>query len=132
MPRYDIRIDATTTDGITLRSVHLPHAPDDADKIARIRESLMRGERFTRPVVLADAGDHHIALSGVHRLCAAQGIDGVIDAVILPDLGADAWELIDDAHDDEDMLEALIQIGSDRDDMDDVIAAIRGEIEAAR
>ena len=58
-----------------------------------------------------------IAFSGSHRLAAAMGIDGVIEAVMVPELSAEEYDLIDGANDDDDLLAAFIEISEDRDDM---------------
>lgn len=128
---YDIRIDARTTEGEKLGTVMLRNAPEDADKIIRIRESLLVDGWTGRPVILLANGDHHIAFSGSHRLAAAQGLDGVIEAVMLPeDLTAEEYDIIDSAHDDDDLLAAFIEVAEGRDDMDAVIEAIRAEVAA--
>lgn len=128
-----IQIDAADSNGTRLRSVHLPHAPQDAEKIVELRTSMLVNGWMGRPVILADAGDHHIALTGTHRLAAAQGIDGVIEAVYLPDdLTTEDWDEIDAAHDDDDVLTALREIAGRRDDgeMDEAIAAMEAEVAA--
>lgn len=128
---YDLIINARTADGTELGTVYLPHEPQDADKIARIRESLMRDGWHGRAVILADCGDHYRALSGVHRLVAAQGLDDVIQAVYLPaDLAAEQWDEIESANDDIDLLRALEDIAEERDDMTGVIEAMRAEVAA--
>lgn len=127
---YDARIDAATCTGETLGMVYLRNAPESADKIIRIRESLERDGWVGRPVILLENGDHHIAFSGSHRLAAAMGIDGVIEAVMVPELSAEEYDLIDGANDDDDLLAAFIEISEDRDDMGDVVEAMRAEVAA--
>lgn len=127
---YDIAINARTSNGDRLNTVYLRNAPEDADKIIRIRESLMVNGWEGRAVVLVDCGCHHLALSGSHRLAAAQGMDGVIDAVMMPELSQDEWDLIEGAHDDDDLLRAVVEISETRDDMAEVVDAIRAEVAA--
>lgn len=125
---YDIAFAATTTDGTVLGTVYLPHAPEDADKIIGIREAALRGEAM-RPVILMDAGDHHIAFSGAHRIAALAGLDGLLNVVMLPeDLSQDEFDLIDRAYDDDDLLAALEEVAAARDDMSDVLEAMRAEV----
>ena len=127
---YDIRIDTVTAAGEKLGMVFLRHAPESADKIMRIRENMLRDGWTGRPVILLDSGEYHIALSGSHRLAAAMGIDGVIEAVMLPELSGDEWDVIDAANDDDDLLAALIEVSEGRDDMMVVVEAMRAEVEA--
>ena len=131
---YNIDMDCRTVDGLRLGRLSLRHAPDDADKIVRLRESMLANGWRGRPVVLYDAGNGTTgALSGVHRLCAAQGLDDVVNAVWLPsDLTDDDWREIGMAVDDQDLLQALEMIAEDRADMSDVIAAFEAEIDAAQ
>ncbi|SHO65790.1 hypothetical protein SAMN02745172_02437 [Pseudoxanthobacter soli DSM 19599] len=130
---FPLRVSATTLNGTDLGWVHLPNETDAA-KVHAIRASLIEGEEFRRPVVLVDAGDHHIALSGSHRLTAAVEIDGVIDAIILSSLTEDQVTLLLDANDDHDRLAALIEVAEDTDEeidgLEAAITAIRGEIAA--
>lgn len=128
---YDIVIDARTEAGVRLDSVHLRNAPEDANKVVRIRESMMRDGWTGRPVILADCGDHHIAFTGSHRLAAAQGLDDLIEAVMLPDdLSSDDWDMIDAANDDDDLLSAFVEIAAARGDMAAVVEAMQQEVAA--
>lgn len=127
--RYDIRVDATASDGTDLQTVMVPHFPEDADKIIRIREDMMTNGWQGRPVIMADAGDHHIALTGSHRIAAAMGLEDVIAAVWLPeDLTSDDWDLIEGGIDDDDLLAALEEIAEGRDDMAEIVAVMRAEV----
>ncbi|MGV2980700.1 hypothetical protein ACERNI_10890 [Camelimonas sp. ID_303_24] len=130
---YDIALNARTSDNIHLGTVILPHQPEDADKIVRIRESLERDGWQGRPVIMYRAGDHDIAFSGAHRLAAAIGFDGV-EVVWLPeDLTSEEYDLIDSAHDDCELLDVFVEIDQMREangDMDDVIAAMQAEVAA--
>ncbi len=130
---FPLRISATTLNGTGLGWVHLPNETEVA-KVDAIRASLLDGEKFRRPVVLVDADDHHIALSGSHRLTAAVEIDGVIDAIILSSLTEDQCTVLLDANDDHDRLAALIEVAEDADEeidgLEAAITAIRGEIAA--
>jgi hypothetical protein len=128
---YPIHMQATSADGTQLRSVHLMHAPIDAIKITKIRESLVRDGWCGRPVLLADCGDYHRAFTGTHRLSAAIGMDDVVEAVYLPDdLTAEQWDAIDAANDEDELLSALEAITMERDDLGDAIAVISAEIES--
>lgn len=127
---YNIRMDARTADGEKLGMVQLRHAPDDADKIVSLRAHMLSNGWQGRPVILSPAGDYHIALTGTHRLSAAQGIDDLIAAVYLPELTTEQWETIEHAHDDDDLLAAFVAIGAERDDMAEVIATMRAEVES--
>ena len=108
---HDIALNCRTMDGDDIGVVYLPHAPENADKIARLRESMTRDGWQGRPVILIDAGDHHIAVNGVHRLCAAVDLGIEINAVILDDLTTEQFDLLDQAIDDDDRLAALREIG---------------------
>lgn len=128
---YDIRFAAKAEDGTKLGSIHLRHAPIDADKIVRLREDMLVNGWRGRGVVMLDCGDHCMAFSGVHRLCAAQGIDGLAQIVWLPsDLRPDQWAEIENANDDDDLLRAFEAIAEERDDMIEAIAAMRAEVES--
>ena len=130
---YDIKANITTTDGDRLHTVMLRHAPRDADKVVRLRESMACDGWQGRPVILANGGDCHHAFTGTHRLCAAMDLDIEIAAVMLPDdLTAEDWDEIDQAHDDDDLLAAFERIAADRDDMDEVVAALKAEIDSNR
>ncbi len=128
---YDIRINARDTNGIALSTVYLRNAPEDADKIVRIAESLASDGWAGRPVILADVGDHHVAFNGSHRLAASIGLEAVVEAIYLPeDLTAEDWDLIDGAHDDDDLLAAFAEIAEGRDDMTEIVEAMRAEVAA--
>ena len=128
---YDLKINAITSTGTRLDTVMLPHEPHDADKIARLREDMIVNGWRGRPVILIDCGDHHRALTGVHRLTSAAGIDGLIEDIGLPDdLTADDYNLIDGANDDQDLLSALREIADNRNDMDDLLAVMQAEVDA--
>lgn len=121
---YDIHMgDIRTAGNVKLGTVYLPHYPDDADKIIRLRESMLVNGWIGRAVVLIDCGDRHQALSGSHRMAAAQGIDDIINAVILDDLTSAEYDLIDSECDDDGILAALETINADRGD-DSLAAAV--------
>lgn len=118
---YPIRIEK-------IGAIYLPHAPDDADKIVKIAQHMASSGWTGRPVLLANCGDHVRAFTGTHRLCAAIGQDIEIDAVYLPDdLSADDWAAIELANDDDDLLVALVDIGTRRDDMQASIDVMQAE-----
>lgn len=126
---YDIRLDNRTTAGDRLQTVYLRHQIVDADKIIRIREHMMTHGWQGRPVILAAAGDHHIALTGTHRLAAVAGLDVDVDAVMLPDdLTPEQWDTISDGFDDYDLLAGLRAVAAERGDMDDAVAAMEAEV----
>lgn len=128
---YDITLDTTTEDGTKLGMVYLRHAPESADKIIRLREDMMTNGWTGRPVILLDNGEYHIAFTGSHRLAAAQGLDGIIETVMLPeDLTPEEYDIIDAANDDDDLLAAFVEIAEGRDDMAEAIATMRAEVEA--
>lgn len=128
---YAIRLDARDANGTKLNTVFLRNSPEDADKIIRITESLTCDGWIGRPVILADMGDHHAAFSGSHRLAASIGMEGIVEAVYLPDdLTAEDWDLIDGAHDDEDLMAAFEEIAAERDDMNEIVEAMRAEVDA--
>lgn len=123
---YDIQVSGVGT-------VYLPHMPEDADKVIRIRESMVRDGWVGRPVILQEAGDHVIAYTGSHRLAAVHGTDTHINAVWLPDdLTEDECAMITAANDDGERLAAFRTVSDARgdDEMADVIAAMAAEIEA--
>lgn len=128
---YGIQINARTSDNHRIEMVYLRHGPMDADKIVRIRERMLANGWEGRPVILMDCGGHHMAFTGVHRMCAAQGIDELIEAVYLPDdLRPEQWAEIEQANDDDDLLAAFEAIAAERDDMEEVVAAMREEVAA--
>ena len=49
---------------------------------------------------------------------------------MVPELSAEEYDLIDGANDDDDLLAAFIEISEDRDDMGDVVEAMRAEVAA--
>ncbi len=127
---YPISFTAKTKDGTKLGMVYLPHTPEDADKIITIRAAMLKGAAI-RPVILLNAGDHHMAFSGAHRIAAAQGLDDVLAAVYLPDdLTPEQFAFIDAAHDDDDLLAAIEQVATERGDMEEVVEAMRAEVAA--
>ena len=108
---YAINMNNKTICGTRLDTVYLPHEPENTNKIIRLRESMIENGWTGRAVILIDAGDHHIALTGSHRLAAVQGLEDVeINAVILDDLTATEHDLIDNANDDGDLLWAFSEI----------------------
>ena len=108
---YVINMNNKTICGTRLDTGYLPHEPENTNKIIRLRESMIKNGWTGRAVILIDAGDHHIALTGSHRLAAAQGLEDVeINAVILDDLTASEYDLIDSANDDDDLLYAFAEI----------------------
>lgn len=128
---YQIDLRTSTSDGVDLRSVHLPHAPVDPDKIARIAEAMQTKGWQGRPVILVDGGDHAIAITGVHRLCAVINSETEVEAVWIPaDLDEAHMAAIIDANDDDDRLAAIIEAAEGRDDMDGIVAAMQAEVEA--
>lgn len=131
---YDLTLTTRSIDGTPLATVYLPHEPGDSDKIVRLREAMVRDGWAGRAVLMADAGDHAIALTGSHRLAAAAGLaDLEIPVVWLPDdLDADDWDALDSAHDDDDRLAALQKIAERRDDMEAAIDVMTQEIAANR
>lgn len=129
---YDITLHNTTACGNKLRTVYLPHAPQDAEKLTRIAESMQANGWQGRPVILLDCGDYTRAYTGTHRLAACINSDVEVEAVWLPaDLSAEHAELLDDANDDYDLLVALSEIQDERGDIADAVAAMQAEIEAA-
>lgn len=127
---YSISLDTCTTTGDKLRTIYLPHAPEDADKAVRIAESMQANGWIGRPVILWACGDYTRALTGTHRLCACINGDTEVEAVWIPeDLSEEHAELIDSANDDYDLLAALKEIAEER-DMAALVEAMQAEIEA--
>ena len=131
---YDIKMNGQMTScGGKLGTVYLRSFPADANKIIRLREEMMQnGWISIPPVILSDGGDHHVALTGSHRLAAAQGIEDLeIEAVMLPaNLSEEDWDLIDAANDDEDLLAAFQDVAGTRNDMDETVEVMAAEVEA--
>lgn len=128
---YDITLDTIAADGTTLGMVFLRNAPEDADKIIRLREDMAKNGWTGRPVILLENGDYHIAFTGSHRLAAAHGMDDIIEIVALPDdLTDDEYAVIDAAHDDDDLLAAFIELSEIRDDMAEIVEVMRAEVKA--
>ena len=71
---------------------------------------------------------HGIAMQEALGMCQAQG-KGLIRSQMD---GARGWAVyvIDAANDDDDLLAALIEVSEGRDDMMDVVEAMRAEVEA--
>lgn len=132
--RYPIPVPVMMSYGRRRATVHVPCEPRDAAKLTEISMSMRRDGWLGRPVILADAGDHVIALTGSHRLVAAAATQITICALWLPeDLTDDDWNLIDSANDDDDLLAALEEINIDRGgDMDHIVARMMGEVEHNR
>lgn len=111
--------------------VMLPHEPRDADKTDAISAEMEINGWKGRPVIIAEAGDYHIAITGTHRLAAAARTGIEVSAVFLPDdLTEEEWELIHDATDDDDLLAALYRIADGRSDMEEVIETMIAEIDS--
>lgn len=123
---YDSNTDVIKINGTT---TYLRHKADDAQKVINIADSMAANGWIGRAVIMVDCGDHQAALTGSHRLTAASQIGLHADLIYLPDdLDADAWDMIHDACDDDDLLAAFEQIAASRDDMDQIVETMRQEL----
>ena len=119
---YPINIDNQT--------IYLRHEPCDVEKINALRDDMIANGYKGRPVIVANCGDHQKAFTGVHRLYVAADLDITADIIELPDtLTADDWDLLDDANDDYDLLDAFEMIAENRDDMNDIVAVMIEELQ---
>lgn len=131
--RYPVPAPVVMSYGRRVATVHVPCEPRDTAKLAEIAMNMRRDGWTGGPVILADAGDHVIALTGSHRLVAAAVTQVVVSALWMPeDLTDDDWTLIDAANDDDDLLAALETINANRGDMDHYVALMRGEVQHNR
>jgi hypothetical protein len=101
---YDILVRGKTSENIKIEAVYLRNKPEDVEKMIRLRDNMIVNGWQGRKVILVDAGDHHIALSGSHRLAACAGLDMEIEAFLLEDLDEQEWWEIESAHDDDALL----------------------------
>ena len=123
---YNSNTDIITINGTT---TYLRHKAEDAKKIINIADSMAINGWMGRAVIIIDCGDHHVALTGTHRLTAASKIGVNPDLIYLPDdLTADDFDVLSDAGDDDDLLAAFEQIAASRDDMDKIVDTMRQEI----
>lgn len=129
--RYVIPAPVAVSCGRREATVHVPHEPRDGARFVEICMNLSYEGWRGRPVILADAGDHVIALTGSHRIAAATVARVAVSAIWMPeDLTAEDWDRIDAAHDDDDLLAALAEINDERGgDMDHIVAVMRAEVE---
>ena len=114
--------EATTAD-MPVEPPHEPTSPEKVEALARSMESVgWRG----RPVLVVDRGDHYQAITGSHRIAAAEkaGIEPRIYPIEAPESSPykepseedELWGRLLDARDDDDVLAILRELAAVSDD----------------
>ena len=112
------------------------HEIRDNEKVNAIAESMEQGGWTGYPLLVIVRGDESLALTGVHRIAAAEkaGIELETYEIDEPVLGNDddinrLWEDLGDAIDDHNRLNALVAL-NDAGEIDDyAVEIMRNEVE---
>lgn len=110
-----------------LHFVAPPFAVIDTLKRDVIAESMRVDGWLGRPLLLTVWGDGLRALTGTHRLAAAEAADIDVPVVIVDDedLTAEQWDELDLASRDDDLVIVLSDCG-----LDEAVALMQAEIDA--